>query len=159
MKNWKYLLVAVLLGVLLTACAATGDDSEGVVVTDGMLLVSGPAVGVSYTQADLEAMPSQEALFSTEYSDPVTYVGVSLPSLLEAAGVDLATVRVVKVIASDGYVKNYDAANILLPEATIAYARADGPMDAEDGAFRLVIPGTAGEFNVRMVVEIQVVTG
>ncbi len=158
MKNWNLAGVTALIMILLAGCAAggAGDDAP---VADGTLLVSGPAVGVSYTVADLEAMPAQEALFSTEFSDPVTYVGVSLPSLLEAAGIDLTTVKIVKVVASDGYTRNFDAANILLPEATIAYERVDGPMDAEDGTFRLIIPGTEGEFNVKLVVEIQVITG
>jgi hypothetical protein len=44
---------------------------------------------------------------------------------------------------------------VLVDEVIVAYARADGDLSAEDGSFRMVLPGAEGKLNVRMLVELQ----
>ena len=60
-------------------------------------------------------------------------------------------------MASDGFTVNYDTNQVLVDEVIVAYARADGDLIADDGNFRMVLPGEEGKLNVRMLVELQVI--
>jgi len=77
--------------------------------------------------------------------------------LLTDAGIDAQSLKALKAIASDGYSVNYEPALFLREDVILAYAKADGPLDGDDGAFRMVLPGEEGKLNVRMIVEIQAV--
>lgn len=150
MKPYYFSFVVVILS-LLTACssAATQDFVSG---ADASLLVTGGEVSEVYTRADLEALPVAEAVFND-----VNYRGVTASALLKDAGFNLDEVRAVKALASDGYSINYDPAQVLAAEVIVAYARVDGDLVEEDGAFRIVMPGAEGKLNVRMLIELQVI--
>jgi hypothetical protein len=60
------------------------------------------------------------------------------------------------VIASDGFSVNYDPALFQREDVIVAYQTADSVLAAEDGSFRMVLPGEEGKLNVRMLAEIQV---
>jgi hypothetical protein len=145
----RLLLVGVLLSLVLAACgasgsAAPGDTPQALVVTDG-------TKEVSYSVADLEKLPASEATFNE-----VTYEGVSLPALLADAGYDVGALKAVKAVAADGYSVNYDPALFQRADVLVAYATVDGPLAAEDGTFRMVLPGEEGKLNVRLLVELGV---
>jgi len=142
----------LMLALLITACSGGGDTAsvEQDVVSDAIPVVT---VGTtSYTAADLQAMPQAEATFKD-----IAYVGVPVSDLLSAAGFDLGSVRVVKAVALDGYTVNYEPGQLSPANVIVAYAQADGPLTADDGDFRMVLPDQEGNMNLRMLVELQVV--
>jgi DMSO/TMAO reductase YedYZ molybdopterin-dependent catalytic subunit len=141
-------IVIMMLALLLGACAtqAAGGEQGALVVGDG-------ENGKSYSLADLQAMPSAEAAFKD-----VHYLGVPLPALIQEAGYDPQAVKAVKLVASDGYSVNYEPAIFSRQDVIVAYAQTDGPLAEEDGAFRIVLPGGEGKLNLRMLVEVVVIS-
>ena len=148
MKTRWILILILLISTLLAACggaAAPVDQPESLVVTDG-------TATKSYTAADLAELPATEASFQE-----VGYKGVSLVALLRDAGFDPQALKAVKVVAADGYSVNYDPALFQREDVVVAYARADGPLAADDGTVRMVVPDAEGKLNVRMLARIEVV--
>ncbi len=148
------ILVFVLMVTLLSACVSPNspEAQNSSAETAPTLVISGGETSKSYTRADLEALPATQAAFKD-----VTYVGVTIAALLEDAGIDPAQVKAIKAVASDGYSLNYDISQLLADDIILAYARADGDLAAEDGAFRMVLPGAEGKLNARMLVELQII--
>ncbi len=158
LKQTCFILSLVVLFSLLAACGATPEanntpaDNAADTAAD---TASGPTLlvaGESYSVADLEAMPQTEATFKD-----VTYVGVSVSELLSAAGYDLASLKAVKAVATDGYTVNYEPGQLTADNVIVSYAQADGPLTADDGDFRMVLPDGEGSSNLRMMAELQVV--
>jgi hypothetical protein len=146
----RHLFVLVLLSLVLAACgsaasAVPADMPQTLRVTDG-------SKEASYTVADLEKLAASEATFNE-----VTYKGVTLSLLLADAGFDAGSLKAVKASAADGYSVNYDPALFQRQDVLVAYATADGSLAAEDGVFRLVLPGEEGKLNVRMLADLKVV--
>lgn len=142
----KRLPVFFLFLLLITGCA-TAVDAPGMdllVVTDG-------TTSHSYSRADLEELGAEQATFRE-----VVYVGVPLSRLLEDAGFDPTALRAVKTRAVDDFSANYEPDLFLRPDTLVAYAQADGPLTAEDGDLRMVLPEQEGKLNVRQLVEITV---
>jgi hypothetical protein len=135
------------LALLLAGCAqATPTPAgEALKVTDGK-------TEKSYTAADLKALGASEASFKG-----VAYVGVPLSALLQDAGFDPATLSAVKATASDGFSVNYEPALFNKEDTLVAYAGKDGPLSAEDGTFRMVLPDQEGKLNPRQLVEIRAI--
>jgi hypothetical protein len=144
------IIVFILLVAVLSACASS-SSSNGQPSINPSLVVSGTDTSKSYTRADLEALPSSQSTFND-----VSYVGVSVSSLLEDAGFNLDDIKAVKARASDGYSVNYDPSQVLAEQVIVSYAQADGELTADDGAFRMVLPEEEGKLNVRMLTELQV---
>jgi len=142
------LIKLVLLALLLTACSSggttSGDGGDVLRVTDG-------TNEKSFSVADLEKLPVTESTFNE-----VTYVGVTLSTLLEEAGFSVADLKAVKATASDGYSVNYDSGLFTREDVIVAYATADGALTADDGIFRMVLPGAEGKMNIRMLAELKV---
>lgn len=147
------ILAYILAIVLLSACASSNnpDGQDAANTTTPSLVVSGGEISKSFTRADLEALPASQALFNE-----VTYQGVTISALVQAAGFDPGQVKAIKAVANDGYTVNYDTAQVLVDGVILAYARADGDLEEDDGAFRMVLPGAEGKLNARMLVELQV---
>ena len=143
--------VLVLLVAMLSACASPASTNTAS-TADASLIVSAGDTSKAYTPADLEALPSTQSIFND-----VTYVGVSVSTLLQDAGINLDEVKAVKAVAADGYSVNYDVSQVFAPEVIVAYAQAGGALTADDGAFRMVLPGAEGKLNVRMLTELQVI--
>ena len=148
------ILVLVLSIALLAACASTNEpeDQNTSAESTPTLVISGGETSKSYSRADLEALPATQATFND-----VAYVGVTVAALLQDAGFDPAQVKAIKAVASDGYTLNYDISQLLADDIILAYARADGDLAEEDGAFRMVLPGAEGKLNARMLVELQII--
>lgn len=144
----KMFFAILILAFFVSACAQAKPattDNTGLKVTVG-------SNSKSYTAADLKELGAAQATFTD-----VDYVGVVLSELLKDAGADLSQAKAVKVIASDGFTVNYEPALFMKEDTLIAYARADGALTADDGTYRMVLPGQEGKLNPRQVVEIQVV--
>lgn len=137
-------MLALLL--VLTACSQAAN-AEPVSV----LKVTGGEVEKSYTTADLEKLGQAKAA-----AKGVDYVGVPLFVLLADAGFDPAHVQEVVAVSSDGFTAAYAPDFINREDTLVAYAQSSGPMSAEDGSFRMVLPDQAGKLNPRQVIEIQV---
>jgi hypothetical protein len=136
----------VLLALLLVACSSTTSQNDGasLVVTDG-------TTGKSFSVADLEKLPVTESTFNE-----VTYIGVSLGTLLEEAGFSPGDLSAVKATATDGYSVNYDPGLFTREDVIVAYSTTDGPLTEDDGTFRMVLPGEEGKLNIRMLGELKV---
>ena len=150
MKRFTSLLLLVLV-VLLSACASSTPENSSS-AENSTLSVSGGEINKAYTRTDLEGLTSSRATFND-----VAYVGISISTLLQDAGFNLNDVKAVKAVATDGFSANYDASQALAATVIVAYARADGDLAQEDGAFRIVMPGAEGKLNVRMLAELQVI--
>jgi len=150
MKRHILTALSLLAVLLLAACAPAAEKSAP--EAGESLKVSAGETQKTYSRADLEALPSTQADFKD-----VTYVGVAVPALLQDAGFNPQEVKAVKAVASDGFTVNYDPQQFQREDILVAYARADGDLAAEDGAFRMVLPGAEGKLNVRMLVELQVI--
>jgi|GEM_PF-500501 hypothetical protein len=148
------ILVFILSIVLLSACASSNNPAgqDPADTTTSSLVVSGGEISKTYTRADLEALPASQAIFNE-----ITYQGVTISTLIQDAGFDPALVKAIKVVASDGFTVNYDTSQVLVDEVILAYARPDGELAEDDGAFRMVLPGAEGKLNARMLVELQVI--
>jgi hypothetical protein len=146
----KTILILALFAWILAGCASPAQQAAP--ATGDSLLVSGGDAPKSYTRADLETLPAAQATFND-----VTYLGVSVADLLKDAGFDPQAVRALKAVASDGYAVNYDPSQFLGADVIVAYARPDGDLAEEDGAFRMVLPNAEGKLNLRMLAELQVI--
>jgi hypothetical protein len=146
----KRLMLGILLFVLILAGCSQAAATPA--TTQTKLAVSGGFISKSYTAADLHKLASTKATFQD-----VEYVGVSLSSLLQDAGFDPTQVKAVKAVASDGFTVNYETALFIKEDTLVAYARSDGALTADDGVFRMVLPGQEGKLNARQVIEIQVI--
>jgi DMSO/TMAO reductase YedYZ molybdopterin-dependent catalytic subunit len=148
--SMKRILFALLVLVLaITACAPiqATPTSPGT----NLKVVAG-TVEKSYTVDDLKALGAVQA------SDKeVTYIGVRLKILLEDAGIDPTKLSAVKAVASDGFTTNYDSSQFLADDTLVAYAQADGPLSADEGIFRMVLPDQGGKLNPRLLVELDAI--
>jgi hypothetical protein len=143
------LSVILLIAVLFSACApkvvATEDTTPVLKVTDG-------TTTGEYTAADMQAMTVSQASFKG-----VSYLGIPLAAVLQAAGFDPQTLSAVKVTAVDGVSVNYDSTQFRAVDTLVSFARVDGPLGADELPFRMVLPAGEGKVNVRQVVEIMVI--
>lgn len=147
----KRLLALLSLAVLTLTSGCAGGGDAGNADTSA-LVVSGGDSSESYSRADLESLGATESEFNG-----VAYTGVPVDVLVEDAGFDPASVRAVEAVAADGFTVNYDPGQVFGDGIIVAYALADGSdLSADDGAFRMVLPGQEGKLNLRMLVELQV---
>ena len=140
------LLILTTLLAALPACQTAAPATEEAVFT----VTDGPDEA-TYTAADLQAMPTAEATM-----DGTTYVGVTLATLLENAGVDPATVSEVTAAAADDFSATYTAEQVTRPDTLVAFATQDGELAEGEQPFRMVLPDEAGQLNVRMLSRIEV---
>lgn len=148
MKSFR-LVLGILVIIILAACASSNQD---VGASDNNLVISGSDIRKSYSRADLEALPSVQAVFND-----VIYLGVPVADLMKDAGFNPQQVKAVKAVASDGFTVNYDSSQFLSEGFTVAYATVGGELSSDDGTFRIVFPGAEGKLNPRMLVELQII--
>lgn len=146
MKRYSALLILLVLlfGACDTQTQSLGEAHQ-LIVTDGVK-------EVNYSVADLQELAANEAMFNE-----VSYVGITLKTLLENAGFTSDDLKAVKAVASDGFSANYDSVIFLRDDVIVAYAKTDGPLSKDEGVFRMVVPGETGKLNVRMLVTLQVI--
>ncbi len=135
------------LTLALAACSpkAAAPSTSDLKVTDGTIVKT-------YTVDDLKALGAVQA------SDKgIAYIGVPLMVVLQDAGIDPTKLSAVKAVASDGFSSNYDPTQFLADNTLVAYARADGPLTADEGIFRMVLPDQGGTLNPRLLVEIDAI--
>lgn len=144
----KHTTLFFFLALILAACNVNPqaiDRSTSLSITNG-------EVEKSYHLTDLEALPASVAAV-----DEVNYVGVALPVLLEETGFMPQNVKTVTAIGAGGYRVAYDASVFQSQEILVSYARQDGALSADDGHFRMVLPGEGGQLNLRQLVALQVI--
>jgi hypothetical protein len=143
----RTLFVILVLALALAACApkAAAPSGSDLKVTDGTIVKT-------YTVEDMKGLGAVQA------SDKgVAYIGVPLKVLLQDAGIDPTKLSAVKAVASDGFSSNYDSSQFMADDMLVAYARADGPLTADEGIFRIVLPDQGGKLNPRLLVEIDAI--
>jgi uncharacterized lipoprotein YbaY len=146
----KRVLCSLALGLVLVACATQAPEASSPAGPD--LRVTSGDQTVTYTVAELQGLASAESSFKD-----VTYTGIPLPVLLADTGFAPDSLTAVKAVASDGFSVTYDPGIFQRQDVLVAWAQADGPLAAEDGVLRMVVPDGEGKMNVRMLVELQVV--
>ena len=142
------ILIIFVIGFLLASCASNGQTDENVPV----LTVSQGSDQKTYSIAELKKLPRTEAVLNG-----VSYVGVAITSLLEAANIDAQSVAKVRAVASDGFSVDYEPALFQRGDVIVAYGTKDGALSKNDGTLRMVVPGEGGKLNPRMVVRIEIV--
>jgi len=143
----RILFALLVLGLTLSACVTKQTASFG----NDLKVVAG-TLAKTYSVDDLKALGEVQA------SDKgVTYVGVPLKVLLQDARIDPSKLSAVKAVSSDGFTANYDSFQFMADDTLVAYARADGPLTADEGIFRMVLPDQGGKANPRLLVEIDAI--
>jgi len=124
--------------VLLLACACARPEGEGAVVVE----LSG--VASTLTRAELAALPVAELEHRGR-----RYTGVRLRDLLTElkAGADAP----LRASAADGYAQALAPELLGRDDVLLAYAVDDGPLPADEGPLRLVVPGSPGLAMKRLV--------
>ncbi len=145
MKRIFFLILFAALA--LAACAPKATSSSG-----ASLKVTDSTISKTYSVDDLKALGSVQAA-----DKGITYVGVPLKALLQDAGIDPTKISAVKAVASDGFAANYDSSQFLADNTLVAYAQAGGPLTADEGTFRMVVPDQGGKMNPRLLVEIDAI--
>jgi hypothetical protein len=140
----RFLLLGLIFALALGACAPKAQEPAA-----NVLKVSNGAIEKTYTVDDLKTLGEVQAAFKG-----VTYVGVTLTTLLTDAGIDSASLTAVKAVASDGFTVNYDSSLYAREDTIVAYARTDGPLGDDEGTFRMVLPDQEGKMNPRQLTEI-----
>jgi hypothetical protein len=116
----------------------------------------------------LRRLPNDTISFSAHGTPPVHYRAVRVSDVLAAAGTPLDSLRigriawVVAAIAHDGYTVVFSAAELdptIGPtRAWLAFERATGPLAADEGPFRLVVPVDAkASRSARQVTTLRIV--
>jgi DMSO/TMAO reductase YedYZ molybdopterin-dependent catalytic subunit len=150
---YRYALVVFLFILAVTACGAQEPAILQQEIPSGdELVVSFGELERIYTRENLEALGPVEV-----DNGEAVYVGVPLNALLVDAGIDPAAITQVEVTAIDGFSSTYDADIFTADTTIVAYARIDGPLAANEGNFRMVVPGQAGSMNARLVVRIEAI--
>ena len=141
-----------LAGLILLASAAAGQQASPS-APQGSIRISGMvAHPVNLSKADLSALKKASVTVSDEHGTQAVYAGVPLVQLLARAGAPLGKELrgqklklYVVVKAADGYEAVFALAE-LDPEFTdkvvlLADQRDGSPLSAQEGPFRIVIPG------------------
>ncbi|HEY5492550.1 MAG TPA: hypothetical protein VIK25_15265 [Gemmatimonadaceae bacterium] len=121
-----------------------------------------------FTIEALRRLPNDTISFSAHGAPPVHYRAVRVSDVLAAAGTPLDSLRigriawVVAAIAHDGYTVVFSAAELdptIGPtRAWLAFERNTGPLAADEGPFRLVVPADAkASRSARQVTTLRVV--
>jgi hypothetical protein len=140
----RFLLLGMVFVLALAAC-----DPKAQEPASAALKVSDGNVEKTYTAADLKVLGQVQAT-----ANGVTYVGVTLTTLLADAGIDTNALTAVKAVAIDGFTANYDSSLYGREDTIVAYARVDGPLAEDEAPFRMVLPNEDGKMNPRQLTEI-----
>lgn len=115
------------------------------------LRIVGPTgVVTSYDVAALRRLPSDTIRATPHHGDPIVFRGVRLAELLRRSGIPIDSLRgprlawTVIAKAADGYRVAFSMAELApglgVTDAWLAYEEAGGPLPANVGPFRLVVP-------------------
>ncbi|MDZ7844422.1 MAG: hypothetical protein U5K99_06445 [Anaerolineales bacterium] len=137
----------LLFGLLLIGCSGCIPQVEEV----NQLLITGDGREVIYTVEEMQTLGAARSEFEGE-----TYVGVPLIALLQESGYASGEISTVTAVAADGYSVTYTPEIFQQEDVLVAYAREEGPLDGDQGTFRMVLPGEEGKLNVRLLAELQV---
>ena len=120
------------LALLLFVGACSGGEGGG-----GRVEVTVAGGARTWTQAELAAMPAS----TVEYHGQ-QYTGVPLAALVPALG--LGVDAPLTATAADGYAQTLAPEVLGRSDALLAYAVDGGPLPADAGPLRLVVPGAKG---------------
>ncbi|HSJ58423.1 MAG TPA: substrate-binding domain-containing protein [Anaerolineae bacterium] len=128
---------------------AEGEPAEGGVPADAALKVTGNVASeIGWTEEQVRAMPTIDAESTNKDGETKPYTGVLINDLLTLAGPN-ADAPAVVFVTDDGYT------------GEVALAEMQGCADCilsfrEQGGFGIVMPGFAGNVQVKGAIEIQV---
>jgi len=147
----KNLIVCLVVVVILAGCASPAPTEQGA-SSGWSVTVSSAAGSKQFTVADLKALPQTEVEFlSKETGTTNKYKGALLREVLKAAGGDLAAVQSVDVEAEDAFFATFSRELALGDNAVLVVEMDGGPLPAEMGTARMVVPGETTKFQVKFV--------
>ena len=120
------------LVLLLLAGACSGGDGGA-----GRVEVTVAGAARTWTQHELMAMPAGTVEYHGEQ-----YRGVPLAALVPAIGLEIDAP--LTATAADGYAQTLAPEVLGRSDALLAYAVDGGPLPADTGPLRLVVPGAKG---------------
>ena len=136
----------------MTACGSPFTQDTVSIPEAVLTIVQGESEQI-YSIDELKALPSTISSFNE-----IEYLGVSVITLLEAAGIYTGEISAIKAIALDGYSVNYEPGQLFKDDVLIAYALADGrSMSSDDGNFRMVLPDQEGNQNLRLLYKLKII--
>ena len=146
-KRTGLLAAAVLALTTLQIIAATGEHILGVEVGQN-------ETSICFEQID--GLPRAEVEF-----DGHLFQGVAIRNVLFLAGIDVARVESVRIIASDGYRRTYDRELIRECDTLLAFSSDGTPLRNEDPQeiLRSIYPDGPAKMMVRMVIQLDVEVG
>lgn len=125
-----------------TAPAAPAAASAGFKITGKV------GQEMSWTEAEIRAMPTIEAQATNKQGETSTYTGVPIKELLTLAA-PAADATTLVMVGDDGYTAEVPLADVLACDDCIISFR-------EQGGFSTVMPGMSGKLSVKGVIELQV---
>ena len=156
----KIWIAAIVMGVLLGACAPVEAPAEAVaeapaevqveapvVVGDAALTLTGGENVWSWTEEDLRALPQTATEFTDKDGVTTAYTGVTFADLLAAAGVSYYAS--LTLIAADEYAVDMAAEDISGCEGCLIAFQ-------DKGGLRSVMPGFPGNRQLRDLVVIEI---
>lgn len=131
--------VLAIIGGVLTACSTK-------VATETTFALTG-AVEANWTESDLKSLDIKSVDFVEKDGETTTYEGVSILSLLDAAGVE--EYESCTFVAADGYTADVTGEELdACEDCVLAFQ--------DEGGLLAVMPGFSGNLQVKDIIEIQV---
>ena len=164
-----FLSLALLL--LVSGCSgeeATSGDSPGEASPSGeaveKIIISGlPGGAVEIAVEEIKALPAEsgEALgiTSSNEEEMISFKGVDLNEILKLHGASLEDYSSVRLVAADGYSIEVPEDIIRTSPVFLAYELFGGPLREEARPLRVVIPNVRTMYWIKMLQEIQLISG
>jgi hypothetical protein len=148
-KALIYFSIVLILVGLSAACSTPEPTSTPQPAAEAALKITGQvATEMGWTEEEVRAIDTIEAQSTNKSGETSTYTGVLINQLLEMAGPNAGATTVVYV-ADDGYTAEAALADVQACQDCIVSFR-------DQGGFGIVMPGFAGNLQVKGVIEIQV---
>ena len=169
----RRLLVFISLALLLLVSGCSGEeqatgDSPGEATPSGeaveKIIISGlPGGAVEIAVEEIKAMPAESGeafgITSSNEEEMIPFKGVDLNEILKLHGTSLADYSSVRLVAADGYSVEVPEDIIRTSPVYLAYELFGGPLREEARPLRVVIPGVRTLYWIKMLQEIQLISG
>jgi hypothetical protein len=147
--NKNRAVVCTLVALLIALLVGCSTPAAGGIPDDAALKVTGNVNNeIGWTEDTVRGMDTIDAQSTNKAGETSTYTGVPISALLDLAGVPSGA-STVTFVADDGFTAEAALSDVQACTDCIVSFR-------NQGGFSIVMPGYAGNMQVKGVVEIQV---